>query len=285
MKLGNNNITDVKIGNTDINKVYIGNNLVWEKVTYSAEVLAIINEATNSGYTLPPSIVLTAMNTLIESLKTDGIWDKLDVFYNWAYNNGPTDLGNFCRLNYKTPTQYKGNYVGSTIFRNPLGLMGNTTNYFETNFNPGITISNYSQDNACRFFVIYQTASLGSAYDGTTGSFNNAFAISSPSTLIRINSSNSLSSSISTTGTGFKGVFRDDSSNVRVQIGNTVNNLTQNSTVLLNETQWVFKVLASMSNPGMSCYAMGSSLNNTEIANFRTAYNTYLLAIGLSAIA
>lgn len=41
LKVGNNEVTDVKLGNTQVNQVYLGSNLIWEKsspLPYDAEI-------------------------------------------------------------------------------------------------------------------------------------------------------------------------------------------------------------------------------------------------------
>lgn len=51
LKVGNNEVTDVKLGNTQVNQVYFGSNLIWEKsspLPYDAEVNYL--ESTGTQY-------------------------------------------------------------------------------------------------------------------------------------------------------------------------------------------------------------------------------------------
>ena len=79
--------------------------------------------------------------------------------------------------------------------------------------------------------------------------------------------------------------MRDSSTNVRLQNGATITNSVATSTAIQNATQVLLRGSSFWVDATMSMYYMGGSLSNTQISNFRTYYNQYLVSIGLTAFA
>jgi len=252
------------------------------------ELQQVINRAYAEGFTLPSNTTLSYCDALITQMKNDGTWNLTDVFFNFAYNN--TNLSGFSRINWKNPYGVLGiaTIVGTITlteqgFSND-GSPGN--NYINTNFNPANIDCNYKLNSAGRFFVIASDLSFITSryYDSANTSANRIFRGSTST--IYINSNTLTGGNISTGGVGLKSLMRDDSNNVRFQNGAIVYNRTSTSTSISNTTQVIGSPGTSLSaNAVYSNYWMGGSLSNTQISNFRTYYNQYLVNIGLTAFA
>jgi hypothetical protein len=279
MKIGTTAIANSKIGNTQIQKIYIGNTLIWEY--YCPELIAIIARATSSGFTMPSATVLTAMNTLILSLKAQGIWSVMDYIRLSAFND--IACQNFSRINWVNPTGTLATYVNTVPFT-VSGFEGNGTSSYA---NSGINLSlatHYAQNDASRTHVIYKASTVGFGIDGTTTLTNRI--LNNNSNQQRINqSSNSLSANFSYAGTGMMSIIRTSSTNVNCINKATTAARTATSTAPENSIQFEQRTQGIFADGGTSFSMYGASITLIQAANFRTAFNTYLTAIGLTAFA
>lgn len=92
----------------------------------------LLNVATTLGYTLPSKNQQVKQNLLIEQLKSASIWDKLDVFYNFATNGSQE----FASLNWKAPNSFSCSLVNSPTFSINQGFTGDgATSYLDTGWN------------------------------------------------------------------------------------------------------------------------------------------------------
>lgn len=250
------------------------------------ELQNIINRAHAEGFTIPNTSILLYCDNLITDMKNDGFWVLSDVYFNFAYND--TNLSDFATINWKNPNGGLGlaTLSGGLLYQNN-GFKGNGSNGFiNTNFNSSRASFNYTLDNAGRFLVVSEDATLTTMnYDGTT-SVNRNNILRNTTTQHRINSSaNVLGVSFNMIGVGLKSIMRDSSVDVRLQ--NTSNKLTttQTSTILENSNQFILRSGTFYSDACVSNYYMGASLTTTQIDNFRVYYNTYLTNIGLTPYA
>ena len=76
MKIGTLDITNCKIGSTQVNEVRIGSTLVWQFSSLDPDAQAFITAAAITNPTQQ-----TAINTLVVSLKANGIWTKMKALY------------------------------------------------------------------------------------------------------------------------------------------------------------------------------------------------------------
>ena len=76
MKIGATDIVNCKIGSTQVNEIRIGSTLVWQFSSVDPDAQAFITAA---GITNPTQ--QTAINTLVVSLKANGIWSKMKALY------------------------------------------------------------------------------------------------------------------------------------------------------------------------------------------------------------
>lgn len=111
-------------------------------LTDSPEYNAILNYANTQGYSTPSESQITLQSSLLSSLKTIGVWDKLDTFAVFA-----TDAGSdFALLDWKriyTDAAVKEyTAVNAPTFTSNVGFQGDGTSaYIETNLNTDATAS------------------------------------------------------------------------------------------------------------------------------------------------
>lgn len=239
---------------------------------YEAEYKSILDYATTNSYNLPSTAQRLKQNTLLSSLKTSGVWNKLDTFANFA-TDGSTQ---FALIDWKRLVQY--NASTSPTFTFNKGFAGNgTSSYIDTNFNPATSGSNYTLNNASRYLYMYMASGTSSLDGVITASLNNMARTSTSNH--RINSSLGL-----TGGTfdfnatrGMKSIHRTSSLNVTLFNDNTASTpqRTSLSTSLRSENQFILRSGSVYGAHEISMYAMGANLVS-ENAAFVTAYNTYI---------
>ena len=236
---------------------------------YEAEYKSILDYATTNSYTLPSTAQRLKQNTLLSSLKTSGVWNKLDTFANFA-TDGSTQ---FALIDWKRLVQY--NASTSPTFTTNEGFTGNgTSSYIDTNFNAFTHGVNYQQNNASRY-IFMDTASGTSALDGkAVAGINN---ISRTSTSFhRINTASGLSTSFDFNATrGMKSIHRTSSTNVELFNDTTQASRTATSATINDNNQLILRSGAAYGAHTISMYANGASLVAENTA-FVTAYNTYI---------
>ena len=122
-----------------------------------ADYQSVLTYATDQGYVLPSQTVQELGSALVTTLKTEGVWDKLDIFYMFA-TDGDED---FASINWKDTSSYVVDRINSPSFIPSTGFAGNGTNaYLNTNWIPA-SGSNFSQSfssHGC--FVYYNTPNI-----------------------------------------------------------------------------------------------------------------------------
>jgi hypothetical protein len=251
------------------------------------ELQQIINRAYAEGFTLPSTTILGHCDTLITEMKNDGVWNVSDVYYNFAYND--ITLTNWAKINWKNPYGGLGlaTYVNSTIYQIKGIKTDNTGSYVNTNFSPTRATYNFTLNSAGRMFVIAEDSTFLGAnyYDSGLGGGSNSRMFAGSSSNNQINTNAGLPVAFATFGVGLKSIQRDSATNVRLQNLGTLGAFTSNSTTMDTTSQTLSRVSGGGVNAVFANYWMGASINNTQIDNFRTYYNTYLTNIGLTAFA
>lgn len=111
-------------------------------VAASTTYSTILARASSLGYTAPSAGVQTKQSTMMDSLKTAGLWDKLDLFYVMA---GDGD-SNFACLNWVAPSLYQASKINSPTYTSLLGFSGNGSSaYLDTNWN--VTLATKASQN------------------------------------------------------------------------------------------------------------------------------------------
>lgn len=254
------------------------------------ELQQVINRAYYEGFTLPSTTTLGYCDSLITSMKNDGSWLITDMFFNFTYNN--TTLANFSRINWKNPnSKLNGICVlnGTTNYRVD-GFKGNGTDfYIDSLFNPSLTANipySYTQSNAGRMIVVSEDATpVFGVYEGNTGTSTRMMPFLSNLGAFTANTFNSAAATIDTRGIGLKSIMRDSSTVIRIQNGSNTLSTTQTVSTITNNNQLLLRVSSTYSDACISTYWLGASLTNSQVANFRTYYNTFLTNVGLTAFA
>ena len=247
--------------------------------TYDTDYQAVLDRGVALGYTLPTLFQRVAQNQLVIDLKSAGIWNKLDVFYNFA-NDGSSG---FATLNWKSPTTRQCILIASPNFISNQGFQGTGTSYISTSFNPTLGGPNqYVRDNASRYFYLYQNGvSANVSFDGTSSTTTNGIR-REETTSQRINQTTGLLNDVfDFTGTkGMKSIHRTSGTNVELFNDTTQVSRTATSGTLGNATQLVLRGTSTtvFATHTVSMYGMGASLVS-ENTNFVNNYNKYINSI------
>ena len=242
---------------------------------YETEYAAVLDRATALGYSLPSESVRTKQNTLIASLKSIGVWAKLDVFYVFAQDGG----ADFGTLNWKNPNANQSTLINSPTFVSNEGFTGNgTSSYIDTNYNPSTQGVQYTLNDASRYF--FPHAFLGtSRMDGNTGVGNNSIRASSVNSQTINTASNAVVPSFAYTAViNPKSIHRTSLTSVNLYNGIVGETGVQTSTSIFNSNQFVLRSANSYGKHTASAYAMGASLvaENTDFVNSWDTYKNSL---------
>ena len=162
MKIGSTDIVNCKIGSTQVNEVRIGSTLVWQFSSVDPDAQAFITAA---GITNPTQ--QTAINTLVVSLKANGIWTKMKAIYPFV---GGTAFSH--KFNLKNPLDtnaaFRLSFLGGWT-HSATGALPNGTNAWANTF--FVSANNFaSKDNA--HYSFYSRTNLAS--DGIEIGVNDA---------------------------------------------------------------------------------------------------------------
>lgn len=241
---------------------------------YESEYKAILDYATTNSYNLPSTAQRLKQNTLLSSLKTAGVWSKLDTFANFATDGS----SQFALIDWKRLTQY--NASTSPTFTTNEGFMGNgTSSYIDTNFNAVTQGVNYVQNNASRY-IFMNTASGTGALDGrSAASINNSLRASSSNQRINQSTTPLVGGAFDFTATrGMKSIHRTSSTNVELFNDTTQGSRTALSASMTSSNQFILRSGSTYGGHEISMYAMGANLVS-ENAAFVNAYNTYITSL------
>lgn len=260
---------------TDGTSSYVSSNAIF---LFDVDYKAVLDRGTALSYTLPTLAQQKLQNTLLMNMKTDGVWAKLDVFYNFA-NNGSQEFGT---LNWKSPTTRQSTLIGTPNFISNQGFQGTGTSYIDTNFNPTIGTNNYVQNNASRYVYMYTAGvSTNVSLDGILLNTRNSITRSSSSAQ-RINQAAlNITPNFDFTATkGMKSIHRTNSTNVELFNDTTQGSRTVLSSAMENSVQTILRGSSAtvFGTHTISMYGMGASLVS-ENAAFVADYNTYINAI------
>lgn len=140
-----------------------------ERLLYDYSYQQVLNYAEAQGYTLPSAQTQFLDNQQVLSLKSTGVWDLLDVFYEYA-----TDAdSDFACINWKSPGNFNCLKVNSPAHALG-GFTGNgTTSYLNTQWNPLNNGVNYQLNSAnfgyyVRENILASKIQFGARSAGTT---------------------------------------------------------------------------------------------------------------------
>ena len=242
-------------------------------LSFDADYQAVLDRATTLGYTLPSIEQQNLQNTLLLNMKADGVWAKLDVFYNFAHNGGAS----FGTLNWKNPNANLATLENAPVFTSDVGFTGGATSFINTNFS-GSNGTQYLQNNASRYVFMY-TAGSTNPIDGLLAANGNSIRITT-SNAQTINQGTTVISSnfIYNTTRGIKSIHRTSATDVQLFNGTVGDSRTATSSTRATQNQIILRANTNAGLHTVSMYAMGASLVSENSA-FVADYNTYINAL------
>ncbi|WP_018629175.1 hypothetical protein [Niabella aurantiaca] len=270
-------------GGVEIGKAYRNGSLVFDNSLH-AITQAVLSYATGQGYTLPSD--LGAYDAHIRGVEV--VLAKLDLYYILCGDGGT----GFKLINVVKPGTYNGTGLGGLTWLSG-GVQGNGTNaYVNTNFNPSLLPAGqkYQLNDAVHGGVVY-AVNGANWYDnivdisGGASNANSLFSLSASGHKIN-QSGNSLPAAVDLGGTGLKIIQRKTSAGVELYNKGVMSTATIASTVIDNSTQRLLSTGSVNFGKGtIASYLMGAALTSTNVSTLRSATNTYLTALGLTAVA
>ena len=152
-----------------------------------ADYQAVLDRSTALGYTAPSAAQQTLQNTLVEDLKTAGVWSKLDLLYVFA-TDGDSD---YATLNWKTPASFQATKVNSPTFTSNQGFNGDAaSSYLNTNWslaNDSVNFTETSASLGAWFGVDSPAGYKMGVRDGFNNSMSVLYTTTSTNGLFRLN--------------------------------------------------------------------------------------------------
>jgi len=212
-------------------------------------------------------------NRLMLELKSSGVWDKLDILFVFATNatNGADAL-----VEWKSGFP-NANLMGTVNFNANQGFTIGGASYIETIYDPTIYGTNYTLNNASRYFFPYEIT--GGPMDGTS-TLRNSMRVGGNPTDNYINQGlvPIVVPFVYTTTIEPKSIHRTSATDVRLYNGTTFENRTALSTALASDVQLIGSADGVIGDHIVSGYAMGASMVDENTA-FIAAWNTYITSI------
>jgi hypothetical protein len=282
MKIGTLDITNCKIGSTQVNEVRIGSTLVWQFSSLDPDAQAFITAA---GITNPTQ--QTAINTLVVSLKANGIWSKMKALYPFVGGSAASH-----KFNLKDPRDLNAAYrlvFNGGWTHSSTGALANGTNTFADTF---FSINTLNQNNS--HISIYNTNNYGPYATGSIdmGAFNE---ITSNGTFIATEVVPGLSRArlfknpLDFSLTDNRGYFlvNSNATNSQYYINNIVRSTIANSGVFPLDNLNIYignlrtNVLLTYFASGRYTFSsIGDGLSATEASNFYTAVQSFQTTLG-----
>jgi hypothetical protein len=227
--------------------------------------------------TTPPTETRKGLiDAVIVSLKTNGIWTKLDALYMFAAADAQASL-----LNWKS-TSFNATNVSATAFATDVGYTGDgASDYIDSNFNI-LTGGNYTQDSACFFGWSNTTGQEAKTFMGTTVGvgFNRIYPRwTTDFAFYLINASTGELSVANANGSGLWSVNRSTSTAVQLyRNGSSLHSGSQTSAVPGSDDMR-FLAGVDFSAKQCLCGGIGGSLTATEQTNLYNALHIYLQTV------
>lgn len=230
---------------------------------------------------------LGLVSDLIGSLKTAGVWAKLDRLWLFAAENTQSATIDLAARISATPT-------GSPTFTADRGYTGSTSAYLDTGFNPSTaTTPHYALDSAHISFWLRTSIADGTAVQmgSSTGTVTGATSISvswNGSLFFAMNDPNTdAGRSAPVTRSGYWTVSRISSTTATAYQdgGSAVDNsiasaAVPNENILVNGLFNFGGAYTNGTTEQFSMASIGGGLTAQNVADFHTALSTYMTAVG-----
>jgi hypothetical protein len=240
----------------------------------------------------PPFSYALAMDTLISTLVSDGIFAQLDAFWIFA---APTRQA--ATVNIVNPSTFSITENNSPSWTASVGYTGNTSSlsYLNTNYSPSINGVNFTQNNNCFGFELSTTIAGNTqapflVVSGDATGNANEFQINTISSVYSVvdnwNAISGSSTHAYTTTKGFLSSVRTASTTLSLYLnGTSIASLSQTTTGVPSGN-FLFLGLTGGTNPlnfsaqTMTCAFIGSGSINQS--NFYNAYVTFANTVKIS---
>lgn len=246
------------------------------------EVAAINTRAITEGFTLPPLSVQHNMGVLINDLKTATLWDKMDCFFNYAFNQ--VGLGNYSRINWANPAGTMADHFGGLTFT-AQGVEGNATDgYILTNYSP-VGSTRVTQNSFAKGLALYKASVINPNIMGTREGGQNI--TNSSSNVQRVNANTTNADNVrDLSGTGIIATHRTINTQIRVYRNSYKSTTNQvSSATNLNRIITFLRASTGYSDAGIGMGYLASYITDAQFDVLRASYNQYLTGIGLTAYA
>lgn len=245
----------------------------------STEYKAVLTEATEEGYTLPPKPIQRDQNIFLNEIAS--IRAKIDILYLFATNSGTTEA--FSKINLVNPTGTKATFgttgAGNITYSNQ-GVLGNTGGaYIDTGINTSSTV-NYTLNSAFEGFFVWKKFVSSNVLSGNVTA-TSCTVRNDNTTAQRLNSGGNVTGAIDLSGLGFKALNRSSVNDLQAYADKVRTDKTIGSFALPNETRKIYRQGASYGDAGIAAYILGGSLTESEKTTLRNALNKYITNIYL----
>jgi len=245
--------------------------------SYEAETTALL-----ARFSVQPDETRALLiNALIASLKTAGVWSKLDAFYVMAAHDAQAAQRNWIQ------NAYNLSAVSSPTFTTDRGYAGNgSSSYLDTGFNPVTAPTPKFVQNSASFGAWSRTSGQSSAsvagwFDGSDGL---TLLPRSTADFVqgRINQASSTTYSANTDGAGLYALNRSGVSATQAYRNGAAWGTGSVASAALNSAPFTFGHVTAALYSAMqfSSGFIGSSLTAGEHAALYAALHTYLTAVG-----
>lgn len=247
--------------------------MVGAGVSYSAEALAIF-----AAFTTPPSTARKALiDACVVSLKTAGVWSKLDALYMFAAADSQAAL-----INWKNPGTYNATAVNSPTFTADHGFTGASTKYIDSNFNASTAVGSlYTRNSACLFGWSLTAAQSDGGLVGLSGAqAQNIYPrYTDNSCFIDVNDVSSVTVAVAT-GAGMTLGSRTASNAVSgYRDGSSIGSSANASAALKNFDMLFLQDQSTYYTGVIACGGCGAGLVAGEVLAHYNALHTYLQTV------
>jgi len=144
----------------------LGTNRIYRSGSgFDAAYQAVLSRASTLGYSTPSVNQQVLQNTLVSTLKAEGIWNELDALYITA-TDGDKD---YATINWISPADFQLSQIGALVFTTNQGFKGNASN---ATLNTGIVMGT----DTTKFNTSTREGSIGGwAYDTKAAGSNALF--------------------------------------------------------------------------------------------------------------
>lgn len=241
-------------------------------------------------FTVPPSSPMAAkINTFFGTLKSIGVWSKLDMLF---LPKGAQD-SQVCLLDLKRTTKVAAGVGANWSFDSSLGWVTGQYTYTATDYQPGFNGVNLQRDDNCVFAYLTQKPQTISSYyhwpieqvsgQLRLGVLDTTGAIPASS----INNASLTAAADTVTSGDLYALRRDSSTSASITKGTTVVASSAAASVAITATDHSNHILqagktanATIVTPqGIGAFGAGAFLTTTELGDLKTALDNYFSAL------